>query len=219
MSASLAQLKKYRVLWAQICEVRGWCHLPKVEVEAKRKALHAELDLPDSSKDFTNRHMDTWVKQTAPLRNDVDIRDRARETVEWTTRRLIEAFQTVLGRDYARNLMIAWRDTVDLDKFPLEDQSLLDLQNLRNTLKNRLGRIIQRIRDGEVQPGPDCPKFHDQPQSVIISSLINREPIVSKAAAALQAVGTAQAEIRRYAMDAKPKQFKPRRAPVASQPF
>jgi hypothetical protein len=60
---------------------------------------------------------------------------------------------------------------------PRDAGRMRDLDNLRATLKNRLGRVIQRIKDGEIEPGPDCPHFYDHSQETIIKCLVNRRPI------------------------------------------
>jgi hypothetical protein len=167
------QERKYWREWAQACRTQGW--RTSAEQQAQRKAWHAKLGLPESHKYWSHAHFSRWITGTAHLRDIVDIRDRERESVQWTVDRLRQAFTRVLGTDeYAKSIMLGLRDTHDTDQFPTEDPAdPRDLVNLRNTLHNRLGRIIQRIRDGEIKPGPDCPPFGELSQAAIIDALIH----------------------------------------------
>lgn len=194
------QISLYWRTWASVCVCQGWAHEPAAKKDARRHATHALAGLKDrdgtprSMTTFSNRDFSRWLKAVAHLQDKVDIRDRDRESVSWTIARLEAAFVTLLGHDYAAALKRDWRETEDLDQFPVEDPQrhprderghldprdegrMRDLENLRNTLKNRLGRIIQRIKDGEIRPGPDCPNFHDRPQAYIIARLIDGKPI------------------------------------------
>ena len=167
------QNQKYWRVWAQLLKCQP--DIAKLNSAGKSEArheLHRRFGLPDSHAAWTNSEFSRWLTRTAPMCDQVDIRDRDRENAVWTIDRLRAAFVTLLGRDYAHNIMADWRDTTDLDNYPLQDASKLDLENLRNTLKNRLGRVIQRIKTGELTPGPDCPAFGDMSQADIITALI-----------------------------------------------
>lgn len=194
MPLTIQQDRKYWREWGQACRAQGWRGR---EADARRKEWHAKLKLPESHTHWTHQQFSRWISGTAHLRDAVDIADRERQSVEWTICRLREAFVLVLGRDYAASIMADWRDSDDTADFPTSDPAdhprqqngrldprdagkLRDLEQLRNTLKNRLGRVIQRIRDGEMQAGPDCPDFGDASQADIISALIARRPIAPR---------------------------------------
>lgn len=173
----------YWRLWAKTCKTQGWSAESAARRDERRHALHRALGLPDSHKAWNNSQFSAWISGSAHLRDEIDIRDRDRENALWTIERLRAAFILVLGADYVRSILVDWRDTEDLDAFPLSDPKaypkekgkLRDLENLRNTLHNRLGRVIQRIRDHQTEPGPDCPSFvHDDaiPQATVIARLM-----------------------------------------------
>lgn len=218
------QEQKYWRTWAKILECQGWAHEPAAKKDQHRKATHimCGLTLPDGSarsmKSFGNRDFSRWLAATAHLCDEVDTRDRDRENAVWTIERQAAAFEILLGHDYVRTLLIDFRDTEDLDKFPVEDPlrylrdedgkidprdagRLRDLANLRNTLTNRLGRVIQRIRDGQLKAGPDCPKFYDRSQAEIIHCLITRKAITPRERLNLAELNTTPAPA---AMPAKP---------------
>lgn len=197
------QEQKYWRTWAKILACQGWSHEPSARKDVRRKATHIMCGLKNedgtarSMKSFGNRDFSRWLAATAHLCDEVDTRDRDRENAVWTIERLAAAFETLLGHDYARALKIDLRDTEDLDKFPVEDPlrymrdengkidqrdagRMRDLQNLRNTLKNRLGRVIQRLKDGQLQSGPDCPRFYDRSQEEIIQCLVSNTPITPR---------------------------------------
>ena len=231
-----AQQKKYWRTWAAICACQGWADsLTSAQKNLRRKGTHLMCGLKNedgsarSMKSFGNRDFSRWLAATAHLRDEVDIRDRDRENAVWTVERLAAAFETILGHDYARSIKIDWRDTADLDKFPLEDPlrylrdehgkidprdagRMRDLENLRNTLKNRLGRIIQRVKNGEIQPGPDCPNFYDYTQDFIISRLVNGRPIPAPEKLAADPAesaptSTAPQQRRKYVLNSGTSQF------------
>lgn len=204
------QEQKYWRTWAKILACQGWSHEPAARKDVRRKATHIMCGLKNedgtarSMKSFGNRDFSRWLAATAHLCDEVDTRDRDRENSVWTIERLAAAFETLLGHDYARALKIDWRDTEDLDKFPVEDPlrymrdengkidqrdagRMRDLQNLRNTLKNRLGRVIQRIKDGQLEPGPRCPNFYDRSQEDIIQCLVGSKPITPRGMASIPA--------------------------------
>lgn len=195
------QTALYWRTWSRVCVCQGWANEPATTKDARRHATHALAGLKDrdgtprSMTTFSNRDFSRWLKAVAHLQDKVDIRDRDRENASWIIERLEAAFVTLLGHDYAATIKRDWRETEDLDQFPVEDPArfprdehgrldprddgrLLDLENLRNTLKNRLGRIIQRIKAGEIRPGPQCPDFHDRSQAHIIDCLIHGNPIL-----------------------------------------
>lgn len=201
------QTSFYWRTWAKICVCQGWANEPAAKKDARRHATHALAGLKDlegnprSMTTFSNRDFSRWLKVVAHLQDQVDIRDRDRESLSWTIERLEAAFVTLLGHDYAAEIKRDWRETEDITEFPVEDPArfhrddrghldprdagrLRDLENLRNTLRNRLGRIIQRIKDGEIRPGPDCPRFYDRPQADIIHCLIHGKPITPRRQAA-----------------------------------
>ena len=204
------QEQKYWRTWAKILACQGWAHEASARKDVRRKATHIMCGLKNedgtarSMKSFANRDFSRWLAATAHLCDEVDTRDRDRENSVWTIERLAAAFETLLGHDYARALKIDWRDTVDLDKFPVEDPlrymrdengkidqrdagRMRDLQNLRNTLKNRLGRVIQRIKGGQLEPGPRCPNFYDRSQEEIIQCLVGNKPITPRERASIPA--------------------------------
>jgi hypothetical protein len=203
------QTQLYWRTWAKILKCqKEWAQESSAKKDQRRKATHIMAGLKNkdgtarSMTTFGNRDFSRWLAATAHLCDEVDIRDRDRENAVWTIERLTAAFETLLGHDYARALKIDWRDTEDLDKFPVEDPLLymrdekgkidprdagrmLDLQNLRNTLKNRLGRVIQRIKGGQLEPGPHCPNFYDRSQEEIIQCLVGNKPITPRGMASI----------------------------------
>lgn len=206
------QEQKYWRDWAKIVRERGWTHESSDRQSERRRALHVQFGLPGSHKQWTNAHFSRWINRTAHLRGEIDTRDRERETAIWTIERLREALHQLVGHDYARALLIDWADTNDLDRLPLTDVSMVDLENLRNTLKNRLGRIIQRIRDGELEPGPECPTFYDYPQAHIIACLIGQKPIQPKARVIAETdehAHSAKSVRRAYTLDGGSRTFSP----------
>jgi hypothetical protein len=197
------QEQKYWRTWAKILACQGWAHESTAKKNDRRHATHIMCGLKNadgtarSMKAFENRDFSRWLAATAHLCDEVDIRDRDRENAVWTIERLAAAFEKLLGHDYARALIIDFRDTEDLDKFPVEDPlrymrdengkidprdagRMRDLQQLRNTLKNRLGRVIQRIKGGQLNAGPDCPRFYDRSQEEIIQCLVRNQPITPR---------------------------------------
>lgn len=217
MPLTIQQDRKYWRDWGQACRAQGWRGR---EADARRKEWHAKLKLPESHTHWTHQQFSRWISGTAHLRDAVDIADRERQSVEWTIGRLREAFVLVLGRDYAASIMADWRDSDDTADFPVSDPAdhprqqngrldpldagkLRDLEQLRNTLKNRLGRVIQRIRDGEMQAGPDCPDFGDASQADIIAALIARRPIASRKAPAAPEPAPARTPTVRYVLGRK----------------
>lgn len=168
------QERKYWRTWAAICAAQEW-RGTAAELGQRRHALHRSFGLPESHKHWSNSHFSRWLHRTAPLLGIVDIRDRDRENAIHTITRLQAAFKILLGADYARAIMLAFGDTADIGRIPLRDASRLDLENLRNTLKNRLGRVIQRLKDGGLSPGPECPNL-DRPQADIIAALTGSQP-------------------------------------------
>lgn len=201
------QTSLYWKTWAAICAEQGWAHRPAKEKDSLRHELHIRLRLPESMRAWSNKHFSRFLSESAALRNTIDIRDRDKENVVWMVTRLREAFVLVLGHDYARTIMIDFGDSVDPDDFPMESANQRDLINLRATLNNRLGRVIQRIRDGVLVPAPTCPDFFDRSQADIISCLINKEPITPKPSR------------RRYTLPAQPKTFASVQANKDLQPF
>jgi len=241
------QIQKYWRTWAKILACQGWSHETAVRKDARRKATHIMCGLrnPDGSgrsmKSFENRDFSRWLAATAHLCGEVDIRDRDRENAVWTIERLAAGFEKLLGTDYVSALKLDWRDTEDLDKFPVEDPlrylrdekgridprdagRMLDLQNLRNTLKNRLGRVIQRLKDGALKPGPDCPRFYDRSQEEIISALVNKEAITPRPRLVITPNGAVPVEVpatpsqprRKYILDGGRRSFG---TPVESPPL
>lgn len=208
------QDQKYWRIWAALCaNDLALNALSSAAKSERRREMHRSFGLPQSHKHWDNSQFSRWISRTAPLLDQVDIRDRDRENAVWTIERLRDAFITLIGHDYAHHLMADWRDTTDLDNFPLEGASKLDLINFRNTLKNRLGRIIQRIKDGELAPGPACPNLPaDLPQADIIHALINRQPVVPRPAAV--AATPAPAGRRQYDLGGNTT-FNGQRKPVA----
>lgn len=171
------QNQRYWRTWATICRVQGWAKESSEQKTERRHALHRHFKLAPSHTDWRNADFSKWLAGTAHLCDQVDVRDRDRENVEWTITRLSEALQQVLGKDYATAILRDFGDTIDLDNLPLQSASHIDLENFRNTLKDRLGRIITRIKNGELEPGPDCPVFGDLPQARIIDALIHKRAL------------------------------------------
>ena len=63
-----SSLRFYRAIWAEICIEQGWKGLPIAELDAKRRALHAELGLPKSSTAFSRDDFTHWDRYTRHLR-------------------------------------------------------------------------------------------------------------------------------------------------------
>jgi len=125
------QQKFYLQTWLQIVHTQGW----KTDLDARRRALHTQLGLPHSSKEFSNKHFNKWLEGTAHLRDQVDLRDRDRENL--LHRIKDEAYKMFSGDAWEANQYVAKlvrdkHDTGDLDS--LSDQQLTQLLM---TLKDR----------------------------------------------------------------------------------
>lgn len=172
------QENKYWREWSQASKAQGW--RTGAEKDAARKFWHAKLKLPESHKHWTNDHFSVWISGTAHLRNVVDVRDRTRDSMIWTIERLQAGFKTLLGHDYARAIMLMWADSDDLEKFPLKSADKLDLENLRNTLKNRIGRVIARLQAHELEKGPDCPSLEGSQAEIIAVLISDKKPATAR---------------------------------------
>lgn len=159
MKLSSKQRDMHFALFGQICERQGWAALSAKEKKLKRVALYRELELPDSFSEFNKQHFDTFIEETAPLRDDIDIRDRSRETVIHTITRLDLGIAELTGRaggEYTRRILLDWHDTNDVEKLAtiqpadLESRGHRDLANLSMTLKNRLSKMITAVKKGEI---------------------------------------------------------------------
>jgi hypothetical protein len=137
---SVAQLRFYRAIWAQICEAQGWAHLPEVEKDAKRRALHIELRLPHSSTQFANHHFTKWDTATRKLRKETatprpSAPDTQRDQAIWRIREDAKL----------ANLSEHYLNKISFDRFSTllwEDLTGADLQKFRNLIHHRAGKIL-----------------------------------------------------------------------------
>lgn len=169
------QQSAYWKIWASVCREQGW----KSSDSARRYEFHKFAELPHSTKDWnTTTHFDKYLETAAQFQNKVDIRDRAREREEHVIHRLEEAIALLTGKPYGaygRSILVLMHDrstAVDLPLDPIEDQRREDrparvevteegvrpvyrgdLQNHKRSLKNRLQRMLTRIREGKLE----CP--------------------------------------------------------------
>lgn len=159
MALSPAQTSRYWREWQAVCRTQGW----SPSDSAARYRLHIEHDLPKSMKDFRNRDFDRYLFTCEALKNRVDIRDRERERVTVSIQRIDDAIHLITGKRYAPGILLDMHeasDTYDLPLDPRQDQQKRgaelitpDLANLRDTLSNRLSKLLTKIKQGKI-PGP-----------------------------------------------------------------
>lgn len=148
-------LRFYRALWQEVCVVQGWANLPELERDKRRAALHTQLGLPTSSKDFTTRDLTRWKTGTARLRKAHAPAMQAddstvRAQLLWRIRRDQKAagFPDAYLVELARSLFgLGCWDELATD----------DLTNFRNTLHNRAKKAISAARKAAREQAENAP--------------------------------------------------------------
>lgn len=158
-----------------MAKVQRWTNADR---ETQRRALHARAGCPASMKEFDRKgHFDAYLRECEALKNRVDIRERERERVEVIIERLNAALHEATGKDYARGILLDMSDVETTDRLaldPIADQiergeatydrekygkrggyqgAVADLDNLLKTLKNRLSKLLTKIK-AEKHPCP-----------------------------------------------------------------
>jgi hypothetical protein len=128
----------YWKTWAAICAAQGW----ERNDNARRYALHEHSRCPQSMKDFTNRDFSQFLSASAPLRDQIDIRDRDRENALHTIRK--DAARAGFDEAYLRRIAA---DLYDTSAF--EDLPHLQLENFRNVIHNRSSRRSRPSAEAE----------------------------------------------------------------------
>jgi hypothetical protein len=163
----------YFALWRDACAVTGW----KVSERAARMAFHKEvLGEEISSKQFTNAHYDRIFARLkliirpgdGQIRREVDRYESGDPTLDMGERRrqltaiqrLATAIVTIQGESAAGSgpAWEAYVRRITLDQAGetinfmdvVNDDTHIDLDNVRKTLKNRLGTLLTHIKDGEI---------------------------------------------------------------------
>lgn len=200
---STKQQSKYWNTWRAVEIAQGWAHLPaqrrtELRHEFTRQAgiLTREGEVK-SMKAFTNSDFSRWLAATAPLRNDIDIRDRDRENVIHAIKRIskgiAEILQTQPGQ-YERPILIDFSDTVDLDDIEMQNAEMRDLENIKMTMHNRLSRLLTKVKQREIERPDLLAAWRDEDGSSvnattahdcvgnerIIKSLISGKPLTHK---------------------------------------
>ena len=132
----------YFTLWNRVMVEQGWYHLPTAEKDAKRRALHAQANCPESSKEFTNQHFNRFKARCEAIlagKNDggtqiVDEKDAVRRLV-WRIKD--DAKKAGLSPEYIIDVA---RDIHVLGNW--EDLDLESLTNLMRTIHNRAGKKV-----------------------------------------------------------------------------
>jgi hypothetical protein len=127
----------YFTLWNKVMVEQGWYHLPAVEKDSKRRALHVQAECPASSKGFTNQHFNRFKTACEALIaghntggvGKVDA-DDARRRLVWRIKD--DARKAGLSAEYIIGIA---RDIHVLGNW--EDLDLDSLTNLRNTIHDR----------------------------------------------------------------------------------
>ncbi len=120
------QTTLYWRTWAAICAAQGW----ERNDDDRRYSVHEHARCPQSMRDFSNRDFSRFLEASAPLRDQVDIRDRDRENALHTIRK--DAARAGFDDAYLRAIARDLYDTTDYDRLP-QDQ----LENFRNIIHNR----------------------------------------------------------------------------------
>jgi hypothetical protein len=153
MPLSTAQLRRYRAIWGKVCDTQRW-KANSPEAEAARRSFHQENGFAPSSRDFSGAQLDRFEVATAPLRNDIDIRDRDRDALLRTIDRLSIGIAEVRGLrpgQYERVILRDWADTNDVDKLPTTSPDRRDLVNFSRTLKDRLSKMMTAVKEGRTK--------------------------------------------------------------------
>lgn len=190
------QIAKYWRTWSAICAAQGW----RNGDDDRRYALHAEAGCPQSMRAFKNPDLDRLLEAAAPLMNKVDIRDRARERVEFAIEQLSYAIDAITaGSEYRRRIVLDMHNASSADHLPLdpiEDQQqdgrvhhykatragkkavyAADLENHKRLLKNRLSKLITRAKRDEIPmpAGILRPGWRAIPNNTLIGQLLARK--------------------------------------------
>ena len=120
------QTTLYWKTWSAICAVQGWEH----NDDERRYQVHAHCRCPRSMKNFTNRDFSRFLAATAPLRDQIDIRDRDRENALHTIGQ--DAHRAGFDTAYLRRICADLYDTERFEDLPQEK-----LENFRNIIHNR----------------------------------------------------------------------------------
>jgi hypothetical protein len=136
---SYKEIKRYRATWAEVLDAQGWAHESPEQKDERRRDLHAELKLPHSSTEFTNRDFNTFYRACDRLRGQRKSRDRNRENLIWRIN--TDAKQASLDESYIEKVstdlygLACWREL-----------ALDDLENLRNVIHNRAAGKKRKYR-------------------------------------------------------------------------
>ncbi len=170
MSLSKKQTFRYWREWQAVCKEQKWT---SSDDDARYK-LHAVASCPKSMRDFSNTDFDRFLSTCEGLKNRVDIRERDRERVDVSVERLNAAIREITGKDYATGILRDMHDQDDTYGIPLDPRDEQrkrgripnrrgekgtmqgDLANLRDTLKNRLSKLLTAIKRGR-SGDPECP--------------------------------------------------------------
>lgn len=125
---------------AAICTTQGW----ERSDNERRYQVHAHCRCPRSMKDFTNRDFSRFLSNTAPLREEIDIRDRDRENALHTIGS--DAHKAGLDTAYLRRICADLYDTESFEDLPQDK-----LENFRNIIHNR-ARAHARQEAEELAP-------------------------------------------------------------------
>lgn len=138
MALTGKQHGRHKKEWDLACAKQGWD--PKDD--ERRLQFYRNHKLPASRKDWhPKKHFDVFLREVAVLQNRVDIADRGRESVELGVERMNAALLLITGRDFARGIV---GDMHDRESWAALADA--ELENLRNTLHNRLTRCLAQIR-------------------------------------------------------------------------
>lgn len=156
---SIAQLRFYRAIWAELCKSPGLAGLSKTELEARRRELHAQFGLPHSSKDFTLADLTHWNRSTQHLRTASAKPAQSRSEKGDTRRQAIWRIRTDAN---LANFPETYLNKVAYDRFSTllwEDLTGDDLLHFRNLIHSRaskaLGYDTRTAKPPEAKPGDD----------------------------------------------------------------
>lgn len=197
------QKAMYWRVWESVEITKGWRH----ESAQRRKELRHEFTrqagivtrkgAAKSMNDFTNSDFSRWISATAPLRNDIDIRDRDRENAIHAIQRISNGISEILKTQpgqYEREILIDFSDTVDLDAIEMQNAEMRDLENIKMTMHNRLSRLLTKVKQREIHRPDLLAAWRDETGSSvnattahdfvgnnrIIASLISGKPLTHK---------------------------------------
>jgi len=148
------QIYLYESLWKKIKATKNLTFANGREERAARLAIHSELGLAESRNDWSNKDLDKWIEATAPMREEIDLRDRSHERVIFQIEKLATVcawvrratgFEEETWEEYVYQLALDLWDC-EWTSLPLTSTNHRDLSNLRNLLRNRVSGLCSRIR-------------------------------------------------------------------------